>query len=267
VVQAYEGLSYPVAPRDYPGERGFLINIQTLVGHGYAVLVASLPLPKTQPDPMADLGGRLGGIVDAMAADPDLSRQVDLERVALWGQSYGGYTVMAAIAQTDRFRAAVALSGLSDLISKWETMPAVYRAAPEEGLHNNWSSGSVESGQDRMGAPPWVDPGRYIRNSPLFLAPRIRTPLLLIHGDQDVIPLPQSEAMFSALFRQDKDAMLITYFGEGHVIVSPGNVRDLYRRAFAFLDAQFSRGGPASAATPPRNPEPAPASGAPRPRW
>ena len=265
VVQAYAGAVYPTAPRDYPGERGFLTHIQMLVGHGYAVLVASLPLTPRHPDPMAGLGGRLCEIVDAVAADPDLRRRIDLDRVALWGHSYGGYTVMAAIAQTDRFRAAVALSGLSDLISKWEAMPAAYRAAPEEGLHNNWSSGSVESGQDNMGAPPWVDLQRYIRNSPFFFADSIKTPLLLIHGDQDVIPLPQSEAMFSALYRQDKDAILVTYWGEGHLIVSPGNVRDLYRQAFAFLDKNFERPATPSDAAQPKNPEAAPASSAPMP--
>jgi dipeptidyl aminopeptidase/acylaminoacyl peptidase len=39
--------------------------------------------------------------------------------------------------------------------------------------------------------------------------------------------------------RQDKDAVMLTYWGEGHTLGSPGNLRDLYRRAFAWLDAHL----------------------------
>jgi len=262
VVQVYLGADYPKPPRDRQDERGFVTHVQMLTGHGYAVLVASLPLAKGASDAMQGVGSRIDSLVEAAAAAPALNGAFDPSRVALWGHSYGGYTVMAAIAQSQHFKAAVALSGLSDLISKWETMPALYRAMPEEGLHNNWSSGSVESGQEALQVPPWVDPSRYIRNSPLFVADHIQTPLLLAHGDQDVIPLPQSEAMFSALYRQNKDAMLVTYFGEGHLITNPGNVRDLYSRAFAFLDAYIAAPLSGGGSTPPR-PAPAPASNAP----
>lgn len=263
VVQVYLGGIYATPPKDAPGERGFLTHVQMLTGHGYAVLVASLPLAKDTADPMIEVGARIAAIVDAAACDPALAGAFDPARVALWGHSYGGYTVMAAIAQTHRFKAAVSIAGLSDLTAKWETLPAIYRATPDEGLHLNWSAGSVESGQGGMQAPPWADPERYVRNSPLFIADRITTPLLLAHGDQDVIPLPQSEAMFAALYRQDKDAILVTYWGEGHLITNPGNVRDFYRRAFAFLDAHLAAPLKGSDVVTPPNPEPCPASSAP----
>jgi dipeptidyl aminopeptidase/acylaminoacyl peptidase len=227
------------------------------------VLVPSLPTPRADPGPMADLGPRLVAIVDAAAADPVLRGAFDPARVALWGYSFGGYTVDAAIGQTDRFRAAIAIAGPSEFISQWETMPALHRSVPEEGLMINWSAGSVETGQEEMGAPPWVDAQRYLANSPVMAADRIHTPLLLIHGDQDAVPLTQSEAMFSALYRQDKDAILVTYWGEGHAFTSPGNVRDLFARAFSFLDAHFATAG---AAENPVNREDGPASGAPTPQ-
>jgi dipeptidyl aminopeptidase/acylaminoacyl peptidase len=178
--------------------------------------------------------------VDAAAASPETAAAFDPDRVALLGHSYGGYTTMAAITQSNRFRAAVAISGISNLITNWEYQPSLQRLAPEEGLRFNWSTGYTESSQGGMGVPPWSDPDRYIRNSPVFAADKIVTPLLLLHGDQDVVDLAQSEAMFSALFRQSKDAQLVTYWGEGHAIMSPGNVRDMYTRIFDFLDARLA---------------------------
>jgi dipeptidyl aminopeptidase/acylaminoacyl peptidase len=264
VIEPYAGASWPSAPWDIPGsQRGFMLNVRALVGHGYAVLVPSLPSPMAAAGPMADLGPRLAAIVAAAAADPTLNGAFDPSRVALWGYSFGGYTVDAAIGQTDRFRAAIAIAGPSDFISQWETVPALHRSVPEEGPMYNWSSGAVETGQEEMGAPPWRDPQRYLANSPIMAADRIHTPLLLIHGEQDAVPLTQSEAMFSALYRQDKDAILVTYWGEGHAFTSPGNIRDLFARAFAFLDAHLT---PAGGAATLASPGPGPASDAPTPR-
>jgi dipeptidyl aminopeptidase/acylaminoacyl peptidase len=87
---------------------------------------------------------------------------------------------------------------------------------------------------------------RYASNSPVLLADRIQAPVLLIQGDQDPIPLSQGEEMFSALYRQGKDAEEVTYWGEGHIISSPGNVRDLYARAFGFLATRFGSDAPAT---------------------
>lgn len=238
VIVPYAGTSYPTPPRDLVGEPGYLISLRMLVGHGYAVLMPSLPLAR-DAEPMAGWGPRLVEIAGIAAAQPETAGTFDPNRMALWGYSFGGYTVAAALGQTDAFRAGVSIAGPMDLISKWAATHPETRPAPDEGVTLAWTSGNTENGQNRMLAPPWVDPTRYLRNSPLLAADRIRTPLLLIHGDQDSIELAQSEAMFAALFRQSKDAMLLTYWGESHGFASPGNIRDLYARAFAFLDAHL----------------------------
>jgi dipeptidyl aminopeptidase/acylaminoacyl peptidase len=266
VVQVYAGNVYPTPPHGQAGVIGFATDVRMLTGHGYAVLTPSLPLTGDPHEPMAHLGEAILAAVEAVRDTPALAPQADTDRLAIWGHSYGGYTVMAAIGQTRRFRAAVSIAGVSDLTAMWASLPAAHRTAPEEGPWSNWNTGNTESGQNRMGVPPWRDPARYARNSPLLAADRIETPLLLFHGDQDFIPLAQSEAMFSALYRQDKDAQLVTYWGEGHYISSPGNVRDLYARAFAFLDARLTPSpGPPRAGSG-RSPGPAPASGGPSSR-
>ena len=268
VVKVYSGDVYPLWPRPRPPVRGFIADVRVLVGHGYAVLVPSLPLPdRTPQEPAAGLAERILAVVDAAAHAPGLAGTFDPRRLALVGQSYGAYTVAAVLTQTDRFCAAVAQSGYYDLAFEWASLSATQRTAPDAGLRSNAATGNLESGQGRMGVPLWADPARYARNSPLLAADRITTPVLLIHGDQDGnVPLRQSEALFSALYRQGKDAVLATYWGEGHNIASPGNVRDLYQRMFAFLDAGFSgrRAGPAgcrgpgSASSAPRPPSPPP---------
>ena len=114
-----------------------------------------------------------------------------------------------------------------------------------------------------MGAPPWADPERYRRNSPLLHADKIQTPLLLIHGWRDQIPYAGSQAMFSALFRQGKDAQFVTYWAADHMNVSPGDVRDVWARTFEFLDAHL--GVASTSGRPIGNPARAPANGAPTP--
>lgn len=88
-----------------------------------------------------------------------------------------------------------------------------------------------------MGAPPWADPERYLRNSNLFSAGAITAPVLLVHGETDELRPEQSQEMFTALYRQGKDAQFVTYWGEGHALASPANIADYLARVLAWLDA------------------------------
>ena len=88
-----------------------------------------------------------------------------------------------------------------------------------------------------MGTMPWRDPERYVSNSPLFFADRVSTPIMLIHGDLDTMgTIYQTEEMFTALHRENKDAMLVTYMGEVHTVEHPQNQRDMWKRIFSFLE-------------------------------
>jgi dipeptidyl aminopeptidase/acylaminoacyl peptidase len=229
-------------------------SIPAIVGAGYAVLSPSLPLGEAA-EPALDLAKKVLTIVDAaMVQHPGA---FDPQRLALWGHSFGGYGTAAIITQTDRFGAAVDMAGPIDLISMWGTFLAPMRINPSEGSGIAGEQGWTEDSQGAMGAPPWRDPARYLRNSPIFQANLIHTPLLIIAGDLDHIPETQGEEMFSALFRQDRDAMLLTYWGEGHLLYSPANVRDAYRRSFAWLADNLDRRLSAGAGRPA---SPAPAS-------
>ena len=167
---------------------------------------------------------------------------VDLDRVAIMGQSYGGYGTAAVISYTNLFRAGMALDGVYDLASGYAKMDR------NGGSFNFiWS----ETGQGRMGTHPWTNLQRYLANSPYFRADRIHTPLLLIHGaNDDTCPVEQAEQLFNALKRLDRTAELAVYAGEGHV---PGdwslvNAVDAAERMLGWLErymppAEAGQGG------------------------
>jgi dipeptidyl aminopeptidase/acylaminoacyl peptidase len=261
VVLPYLGAREPVLLADPGSGQAAMQSERMLLGAGYAVLIPSLPLPPGPGDKAPGLAARILGIIDAAAADPALRGTFDPQRLAIWGWSFGGYTAVTTIGQTDRFRAAISVAGLSDFTLQWFALAPSYRAAPEEGPLWNWSAGAGEQGQNGMAVPPWRDAFRYARNSALLQAGRIQTPLLLIHGEQDGIVISHAEAMFAALYRQGKDAQLATYWGEGHLFNSPGNIRDMWGRALAFLAEHLAPATGVTAA----NPEPASASSGPRP--
>jgi dipeptidyl aminopeptidase/acylaminoacyl peptidase len=183
-------------------------------------------------------------IVDQAAADPALKGAFDPDRLALWGLSFGGYTVAQAITQSDRFKAAIDCHGPIDPLVAWGVFQPEWRMAPQVGLGSELAMSWTEDAQLGLGGPPWKVPDRYLAANPVFAADRIRTPLLIFTGDQDGIVAEGSELMFSALYRQDKDALLVTYWGEGHLVSSPGNIRDRYERAFAFLRRHLKPGPP-----------------------
>jgi len=211
-------------------------NPQLLAARGYAVLFPSMPLsPEDEPgDPCRELANGLLPAVDA-AIEMGLA---DADRLGLMGHSYGGYGTYALITQTHRFRAAVALAGIADLVSLYGQFDARLRYEPD--AHEYLHQSLAESGQLRMGAPPWQDPERYTRNSPLFTAGDVQTPLLIIQGDMDYVPIQQGEQFFSALYRQGKRARFVRYWGEGHLLQSPANIHDMWQRIFQWLDEFLS---------------------------
>ena len=87
-----------------------------------------------------------------------------------------------------------------------------------------------------LGVRAWDDPEAYLRNSPLFFAEQVVSPVFLIHTDMDVFAMRQYDMFFSALSRQRKDAQYARYFGEGHGPSSPANIRDMWERIFMWFD-------------------------------
>jgi dipeptidyl aminopeptidase/acylaminoacyl peptidase len=209
------------------------LNLQIAAAKGFVILLPSMPTPPAgvADDPMLRLpDGVLPAVDQAIAmgiADP--------ARLYLMGASFGGFATYGLVTQTSRFKAAVAIAGLSDLVSLYGIFEARerYDDYPQEQLFQPWQ---FENGQVAMGVPPWKDPVRYYRNSPINFVDRVTTPLMIIQGDIDYVPLQQGEEFFTSLYRQGKRAEFVRYWGEGHIPASPANIEDLWTRIFAWFD-------------------------------
>lgn len=99
----------------------------------------------------------------------------------------------------------------------------------------------MERGLGGLGGPPWVQGDLYRAGSALFGSEKVQTPLMLIHGDLDFIPIQQDEEFFTALLRQDKRAYFVRYAGEGHTISNRADVLDLWTRVADWLTETMPR--------------------------
>jgi len=214
------------------------LNGYVLAGHGYAVLYPGMPLngPDGQRLPAEGLSAMLLSAVDAAVA----TGNIDGDNVAVQGQSNGGFATVAILTQTNRFKAAVAQAGIYNLFSAYGMFNVAETLNVQaEGPAMNGAAW-LELGQAGIGAPPWVVPERYLDNSPLMGVAHINTPVLILHGDRDpVVNITQSEELFTALYRLNKSAVFARYWGEGHLLFNPANIRDKWRRVLAWYDAQL----------------------------
>lgn len=209
------------------------LNDHVLAGHGYAVLYPTIPNPAHQVprEPTATL------LADVMAAvDAGVARGfVDPDRIAVQGHSFGGFMTGALIGLTDRFKTAVAQNGFFNLISNYGQFDVRRRSEDGDGI-SLFQASLAESGQLGLGAPPWEETELYLRNSPLMNVANVRTPILIMTSDLDYVSTTQSEEFFTALTRLGKDAEFVRYLGEEHVLNSPANIRDMWRRLLEWYE-------------------------------
>ena len=131
----------------------------------------------------------------------------DSSRLGVHGTSYGGYATNLLVTYTDRFKAAINMSGKVDIIS-------FYTDSPRLGVRNIHAA---EKSQDRIGATLWQAPQKYIEHSAIMFADRIKTPLLLMTGGEDHnVPAINTREMYYALRRLGKTVTWANYANGGH---------------------------------------------------
>ena len=199
-------------------------NMQLLSSRGYAVLLPDTPLGvgTTMQDLAKTVLPAIDKIIEIGIADP--------QRLGVMGISYGGYSTLALIVQTARFKAAVMDVGMGNLTSSYGLM-----------LKNGEAYGAswAERGQGRMGGPPWEFPERYIQNSPVFYLHKVQTPLLINHGGMDLSPF-HSEEIFVGLRRLGKKVIYVRYENEGHGIEYHGNRVDYWNRVIDWFSSHLN---------------------------
>ena len=161
---------------------------------------------------------------------------VDKEHLGLQGQSWGGYQTAFMVTQTGLFKAAMAGAPVSNMTSAYGGI--------------RWESGKnrifqYETGQSRIGGTLWEKLDLYIKNSPLFFADKVITPLLIMSNDTDgAVPYQEGIQYFVALRRLGKPSWLLSYNGDEHNLTKWPNRKDLSVRMKQFFD-HYLRGAPA----------------------
>ena len=130
----------------------------------------------------------------------------DGQRMAITGGSYGGYMTAWIITHSDRFQSAVSQRGVYNISSFYGTSDVPLLMSNE------------------FDAEPWDDHDVYWDNSPLKYAARIKTPLLLIHSENDFrVPIEQAEQLFAWVRRAtDTPVKMLRYPREGHELSRSG---------------------------------------------
>ena len=130
----------------------------------------------------------------------------DENRMAITGGSYGGYMTAWIISHTDRFQAAVSQRGVYNINSFYGTSDVPLLMSNE------------------FDAEPWQDHAIYWDNSPLKYAADIKTPLLLIHAENDFrVPIEQAEQLFAWVRRATETPVrLLRYPRDGHELSRSG---------------------------------------------
>lgn len=207
----------------------FDTRAQIFAANGYAVLA---PNPrgstgygmKFEQANVSDWGGKDFG--DLMAGvDSLVARGIaDPGKLLVMGGSYGGFMTFWTITQTNRFKAAIGHAGISDWYS----------------FHGQSDiPGLMEYG---FGGQPWVSTETYRKFSPMTYVSKVKTPILITHGEQDRrVPIAQAEQYYRALKGVGVKTVFLRYPREGHGITEPNHQIDLVGRQLEWFGLHISR--------------------------
>jgi len=222
LVNFYERSSDRLHRHRAPSAGRSTINYSFYTNRGY--IIFNPDVPYTIGDPGASCYNAVISGIAALIAEGF----IDKDRIGVQGHSWGGYQVAHLVTKTNVF--ACAESGA----------PLVNMTSAYGGIR--WGSGrsrqfQYEKTQSRLGATLWESPETYIRNSPLFNADKIETPVLIMHNDKDGhVPWHLGIEFFMALHRLQKPAWFLNYNGEPHWPLKWQNRLDFNIRMQQYFD-------------------------------
>jgi dipeptidyl aminopeptidase/acylaminoacyl peptidase len=209
---------------------GFGALTQYLVARGYAVAAPNVRGSTgygKRFEHLDDVEKRLDSVEDLRALHGWLAArpEIDGSRAVVYGRSYGGYMVLAALAfQPELWAAGIEFVGISNLRTFLENTSVWRRAARER------EYGSLS------------DPDLLHRLSPWSRLDAISAPLFIEHGRNDPrVPVSESEAIHAELVRRGVRCELVIYEDEGHMVEKLANRVDVFERATSFLDEVLER--------------------------
>ena len=232
MIYFYERNSETLYNYRQPAPSRSTVNPAMYVSNGYAFFIPDIVYKDGHPGESA-----YNCICSGAEAMCEQFGFIDKDRMAIQGQSWGGYQTAYLITRTDMFAAAGAGAPVGNMTSAYGGI--------------RWESGLVramqyEHGQSRIGKSIWEEGGLelYIENSPIFHVDKVNTPVLIMANDADgAVPWYQGIEFFSDLRRFSKPAWMLTYNDEAHNLVERRNSKDLSRRLQQFFD-HYLKGAP-----------------------
>ncbi len=219
IVSVHGGPTLSVKHAFDPGQ------VLPLAAAGYAVLLPNYrgSIGRGMEFTQANLGDPGGAEFQDILCGVDWCADqgiANVERVGITGVSYGGYMTAWAVATSDRFRAAVMISGISNLLSCHYTCNHAFCEFIVGGAH-------TEPEAQRL----------MVDRSPLIHVATASTPTLILHGTEDrCTPLGQAEEFYRALADQGVETELVTYPREGHGFQERAHQVDAWQRSVAWFD-------------------------------
>jgi len=220
IVYIYEKVSQGLNRYYAPTASGFNKSVYT--SRGYAVLMPDIVYKINDPR-MSSVWCVVPAVEAAIATGI-----VDRDSVGIHGHSWGGYQSSFLVTQTDLFSAVVTGAPLTNMISMYSS---IY-----------WNSGSAnqpifESSQGRFYGGYWDNLEAYARNSPVYFAQNVKTPMIILHNDKDgAVDWNQGIEYFNTLRRLGKPVIMLQYVGENHGVRKPPNQKDYTIRMREFFD-------------------------------
>jgi dipeptidyl aminopeptidase/acylaminoacyl peptidase len=224
LVYFYERSSHGLYSHHIPQPNWSIINISYCVSNGYIVFVPDISYHKEGFPGECAYSSIVTGTLAMLQKFPF----IDKDNMALQGQSWGGYQIAYLVTRTNLYKCAMAGAPVTNMTSAYGGM--------------RWGSGmsrmfQYEKTQSRIGGTLWNKTIEYIENSPVFFAPKIETPLLIMHNDNDgAVPWYQGIELFNAMRRLSKPVWMLVYNKEEHNLRKRPNRKDLSKRTMQFFD-------------------------------
>jgi dipeptidyl aminopeptidase/acylaminoacyl peptidase len=169
-------------------------------------------------------GGEAKDVMYAVDVAVRRNGWIDPERLGLQGGSYGGQLTMWIVTQTNRFKAAIPMRGISNLLSfnymsyYHDYLAVEFGAYPHQGnlMDFLWERSAL----------------KHVAN--------VKTPVMLIHGENDNnVPIAESEQFYIALKDVGVETIMVRYPREGHGLRETGHLIDLMDRSITWYKKYF----------------------------
>ena len=230
------GQRYPLIVMIHGGPHGqqgaaFDAKAQIYAAHGFATLKVNYRGSTGYGQAFTDAifkdqdGGEASDVLAGVDAALERFPWLDSTRLGIEGGSYGGQLTNWLITRTTRFRAAIPMAGISNLVSfnymsyYHDYLAVEFGAFPHEGalMDTLWA------------------------RSPLRYVARVRTPTMFLHGENDNdVPIAEAEQYYIALKDVGVETILVRYPREGHGVRETAHVADSIERSLRWYDRHFS---------------------------